>query len=100
MDTDFLKMNFGKLFLKKHGEQVFNDVSKKIMQEKLNNCNNDYVEIVFKVAFLDSFGLDEIAIEKIIKYAMSVKNINVKEIKSIHNHSIKEIQNRLQSSIK
>lgn len=97
---DFLEMNFSKLFINKHGKQLFDNISQQIRKEnRYEKGNNNYIEIVFKIAFLDFFGLDEFTIKEIIEDTMQVKKINIKEMKSIHKFSIKEIKNYLQFSI-
>ena len=56
---DFFDMNFSTLFLDKHGKEIFEKISKQITQEKIDICDNNYIEIVFKIAFLDFFGLTD-----------------------------------------
>lgn len=96
---DFFDMNFSNLFSDKHGNQIFNAISDKIMKEKSIKCDTEYVEIVFKVAFLDFLGLQDDSIKKLIEDAMLNTNINVKEIKLIHKDSIEEIQKYLQDAM-
>lgn len=96
---DFFNMNFSMLFLEKHGKQEFDNISKQILQEKTVINDNNYIEIVFKVAFLDFFGLDNNTIEKMIKDIMKCQQVNVNLIKERHKESINEIQSYLQSAM-
>lgn len=98
---DFFDMKFSTLFLEKHGKEKFNDISKRIMQEKqfVADNSNDYIEIIFKIAFLDFFGLDNDVIKKMIENIMNCHQINVEQMKKIHKNSISEIQKYLQSAM-
>lgn len=98
---DFFDMKFSTLFLEKHGKEKFNDISKRIMQEKQSvaDNSNDYIEIIFKIAFLDFFGLDNDVIKKMIENIMNCHQINVEQMKKIHKNSISEIQKYLQSAM-
>lgn len=66
---NFFNMNFSMLFLEKHGKKKFNRIHKQITKEK-NNINDNYIEVLFKVSYLDFFGLDNISINKMIKDIM------------------------------
>lgn len=96
---EFFDMNFSTLFLDKHGKEIFEKISKQITQEKPDIYDNDCIEIVFKVAFLEFFGLTDWQIGKIIEDFMKCPNINIGEIKSIHKKSISDIQRYLQSAM-
>lgn len=96
---DFFNMNFSTLFSEKHGKQEFDNISEQILREKPLTNNNNYTEVVFKVAFLDFFGLDDSTIEKMIKDIMKFPNVNIAEIKSVHKASISEIQKYLKSAM-
>lgn len=95
---DFFYMHFSELFAEKHGVQLFNDICNQIMLENSNKNDINYLEVVFKVAFLDFFGLDEDTITKLIEDTMQNQTVNIRNIKSIHKHSIKEIQKYLKSA--
>ena len=96
---DFFDMNFSTLFLDKHGKEIFEKISKQITQEKIDICDNNYIEIVFKIAFLDFFGLKDWQIKKMIEDFMKCQNVNIEKIKTIHKNSITEIQKYLQSAM-
>lgn len=98
MDIDFLKMDLNKLFLEKHGERIFDEITNQIMMENSNKDSQDSIELVFKVAFFDFIGLKESITEKLIKDTILEKDVNVKKIKSVHKSSIKEIKKYLQIS--
>lgn len=67
---DFFDMNFSTLFLEKHGKEKFDKIVKQIIQENSNEHDNNYIEILFKIAYLEFFGLDNFAIDKMIKDIM------------------------------
>lgn len=95
---DFFNMNFSELFAEKHGKQLFNDISNKILLENSNKNNPECIELVFKVAFFDYWGIDDTTTKRIIKDTMSIRDINVKAIKEVYKNSIKEIQQHLEST--
>lgn len=94
---EFFNMNFSGLFKKKHGNQLFNDISN-LIQKESSNIDNNYIELVFKIAFFDFFGMDNCTSERIIKDTMLMQNIDVKKLKITHKNSIKEIQKYLKSA--
>lgn len=96
---DFFNMNFSTLFLEKHGIKKFNQVNKQIELEMQNKYDNNYYEIIYKIAFLDFFGLQNFQIENLIKHFMNYKSININLIKKVHKKSINQIQNYLQSAL-
>ena len=98
---DFFDMKFSTLFLEKHGKDDFENINRQILQEKqlITNNINDYIEVVFKIAFLDFFGLDNDVIRKMIENIMNCHEINVEQMKRIHKNSISEIQKYLQSAM-
>jgi len=96
---DFLDMNFNELFMKKHGKKVFNQIKNQIIQECFKQVSNEYIEIVFKIAYLNFWGLSNSIIKKIIKDVLPNQQINVQEIQNIHKKSIYYIQKYLQLSI-
>lgn len=98
MDTDFFSLDFSELFLNKHGEKIYTNICNMIKNE-FNNCNNEYISIVFKVAFLCFFGLDKQGSQKLINDYYPGKNINVSEILLNHNNSISEIKKYLQNTM-
>ena len=67
---DFFDMNFSTLFLEKHGKEKFDKIVKQIIQENSNEHDNNYIEILFKIDYLEFFGLDNFAIDKMIKDIM------------------------------
>lgn len=93
---NFLNMKFSTLFVEKHGEKVFNDIRGQIELENSDKSSSDYVEIVFKLALLDFWGLKEDQIKKIFEDIMPDQKINIEKIQSIHKNSINKIQKYLQ----
>lgn len=96
---DFLNMNFNELFMKKHGKKVFNQIKKQMIQECSKKVSKEYIEIVFKIAYLSFWGLSNSIIKQIIKDVFPNQQINVQEIQNIHKKSIYYIQKYLQLSI-
>lgn len=89
---DFLDMNFSTLFEKEHGKEIFDSICMLIKEENSNNINDLYISEIFKIAFLDFWGLKEYEIENLLKDLQLSKSINVKKIKCIHNQSISKIK--------
>lgn len=96
---DFLDMNFNELFMKKHGKKVFNQIKNQIMQECFKQVSNEYIEMIFKIAYLNFWGISNMIIKQIIKDVLPNQQINVQEIQNIHKISIDNIQKYLQLSI-
>lgn len=96
---DFFNMNFSTLFLEKHGRKNFDKINKQIELERHKKCDNNYYEIIYKIAFFDFFGLTDYQTKNIIKDFMGYKNININLIKNIHRQSIIQIQVYLQSAL-
>lgn len=72
---DFLNMNFSTLFLNKHGQSIFESIRDKIVKEKSSSCNDEYIEIIFKIAFFEFWGLKNSEIDKMLKDIMRCKNL-------------------------
>ncbi len=96
---DFLNMNFNELFMKKHGKKVFNQIKNQIIQECFKQVSNEYIETIFKIAYLNFWGFSNSIIKQIIKDVLPNQQINVQEIQNIHKKSIYYIQKYLQLSI-
>lgn len=95
---DFFDMNFSKLFLERHGKLVYDKIEKQIIQENSTRYNDDYIEIIFKIAFLDFFGLNLNETKKMIEDIMPDQQVNIEEISSIHKASITKIQEYLRKA--
>ncbi len=95
---DFLNMNFSTLFLERHGKLVYDSINKQIMKENSTCYNEEYIEIIFKVAFLSFWGLAPNEIKKMIEHFMSGKQVDIGEINSIHKKSISKIQKYLREA--
>ena len=65
----------------------------------LGDNSDDYIEVVFKIAFLDFFGLDNDVIKRMIENIMNYHQVNVEQMKKIHKNSISKIQKYLQSAM-
>jgi hypothetical protein len=99
MDTDFFSLDFSELFLKKHGKNIYDNICNKIVNEINGNCNSQYISIVFKIAFLYFFGLNQKGIQKLINDYYPKQNIDIQEILLKHNNSILEINKYLQDTM-
>ena len=86
----YLDIEFSRLFKDKHSKKVFDEIVSKIKQEREEECDKNYIEAIFRVAFLGYFGLDENALNNMLE------DINCKEdisnINKIHKNSIKIIR--------
>ena len=58
-----------------NGKKVFENIRNKIVQEESSSCNDEYIEIIFKVAFLDFWRIEDFKIDKILKDIMRCKNL-------------------------
>ena len=95
---DFFDMDFSELFLKKHGEKIFNEISLLIKNEKPEKYNRDYVGDVFKVAFFSYIGLNAGQINKLVKNLYKKSKLNIQDILVSHKDSINYIKKYLQSA--
>lgn len=86
----FLDIDFSRLFKDKHGIKIYDEITKKIEKEKTSNCDNNYIEAIFRVAFLGYFGLDENALDNMLKDIECKEDIS--HINKIHKNSIKIIR--------
>ena len=88
-----LGIEFSKIFLKKHGEQVFKDITNQIKLECNNNCDLNYINIIFTIAFLTYIGVFDK--ERIHILGGISKDENIEKIKKIHRNSIFQIQKHI-----
>lgn len=91
-----LDINFRERFYKKHGEKIFKDIVKQIKREYNGNCDINYIDIIFTVAFISYFGVTDTG--KIRLLGGISKNIDIKSIQKIHKKSISIIQNYIENS--
>lgn len=96
---DFFNMNFSTLFKNKHGDEVFDKICDTIKEENIAEYSNTYISIVFKIAFLDFFGLKDLEITNLMKNTKPSYNIDIINIKKTHIKSINEIKKYLQLNI-
>lgn len=88
---DFLT-DFSKLFIEKHGPEVHNKICNNIKKEAPSKYNDEYVQIIFKIALLNYWGISDNRILDFLKNTNNINNINITDLKQIHKISIKEIQ--------
>ena len=86
---NFFDMNFSELFFEKHGKTVFNNIVKQIKEENHGIGDSKYIELVFKVAFLEFFKMENQGIKELITDAMEEKDIDIIRTKNTHKNSIK-----------
>ena len=97
---DFFKMKFCTLFLEKHGKTIFNTICKMIKEENSKQYNEKYIEIIFKISFLNFCGVEEKSIQQMLTDNVdSSIPLNIKSINILHKNSIDEIQKYLKSSM-
>lgn len=96
---DFFNMNFSTLFKNKHGDKIFGKICNMIKEENATEYSNTYIAIIFKISFLDFFGLNDVAITNLMKNTKPSYDIDIINIKKIHTKSINEIEKYLQSAI-
>lgn len=100
METDFFNMDFSELFMNKHGEIIFNNICDMIKIETTNQINNNYIPIVFKLAFLEFFELPNESIIKMMDKYYPNNEIDFNNLLSIHRNSINEIKKLLKATNK
>ena len=93
-----LGINFRETFLKKHGEQIFQDICNQIRVEYNGNCDANYIDTVFSVAFFSYFGITDISKMRLLGGIS--KDIDIKNIQKIHKKSISQIQNYIENTNK
>ncbi len=91
-----LDINFRERFYKKHGEKIFKDIVRQIKGEYNGNCDINYIDTIFTVAFISYFGVTDTG--KIRLFGSISKNIDIKSIQKIHKNSISIIQNYIENT--
>ena len=91
-----LDINFKELFLKKHGELIFKNIVNQIKVEYNGNCDTNYIDMVFSVAFISYFGVNDTS--KIRLLGGISKDIDIKNIQKIHKKSISIIHKYIENS--
>lgn len=93
---NFFDMSFADIFLEKHGKIAIDEIIKQIKKESSNKYVDDiYIEIIFKTALLEFFGLNDKEIKDLIEDFMPCQSIDIENIKSAHKYSIQSIQKYL-----
>ncbi len=87
-------INFSSLFSDKHGIEKYNIITSQILKEK-SNIDNNYIEIIFKVAFFEYFGLEDNALQNMLN-DIGCK-ITIDELKNTHKKSISMIKEYIKS---
>lgn len=96
---DFFETDFSEFFLSEYGEKIFNDITLQIKTESPENYSQDYISIVFKIAFFDYIGFTAKQIKKLLNEIYKDNKINVENTLLIHKTSITEIKKHLQYDI-
>lgn len=85
-------IGFSAIFLKKHGKDVFKEITNQIQSENVNEYSKEYVDIIFTIAFLTCFGVSDKKVIYTLGKIPPNKDINIKEMKEKHRKSISKIQ--------
>ena len=93
-----LDINIRERFYKKHGEKIFKEIVKQIEEEYNGNCDINYIETIFTVAFISYFGVTDTS--KIRLLAGISKDMDIKSIQKVHKRSISVIQKYIEDSNK
>ena len=96
----FFDMDFNKLFLDKHGKEQFNEIVKQINLEGKGISENNYIELIFKIAFLDFFRMADQEIQALIVDFTEYQDIDIRKVKNIYQKSIQQIQEHLKNNMK
>ena len=86
----YLDIEFSKLFRDKHGLKVYNEITSMIKQEKAIDYDENYIETIFRIAFLGYFGLDDEALNNMLKDINC--NEDISSFNRIHKNSIETIR--------
>lgn len=86
----YLDIEFSKLFKDKHGDKIFDDINSKIKAERVEECDYNYIEAIYRVAFLGYFGLDNKALNNMLK-DIDCKD-DIEKINKLHKETIKIIR--------
>jgi len=93
-----LGIEFSKIFLEKHGELVFKDITNQIKSESDNNCDSNYINAIFTIAFLTYIGVFDKKRIYILGGIPKDKNIDIEKIKKVHKKSISQIQKYIKNN--
>uniref|UniRef100_UPI003FEFB428 hypothetical protein n=1 Tax=Candidatus Merdicola sp. TaxID=3085652 RepID=UPI003FEFB428 len=91
-----LGIEFSKIFLKKHGNRAFKNITNQIKSECGNNCNSNYINAIFTIAFLTYIGVFDK--KRICILGGISKDENIEDLKKIHKNSIFQIQKYIQAT--
>ena len=92
-----LDINFRERFYKKHAEKIFKEIVKQIEEEYNGNCDINYIDTIFTVAFISYFGVTDTI--KIRLLGGISKDVDIKNIQNIHKTSINRIQQFIKITI-
>ena len=89
----FKDVKFSRLFEDRHGKEIFEHIVSLIEKERIEECNGDYIEAIFKVAFMKYFGLDNEELDKMLEHIKCSHCIEI--INELHEVSIRTIQKHI-----
>ena len=93
-----LDINFRERFYKKHGEKIFKDIVKQIEGEYNSNCDINYIDIIFTVAFISYFGVTDTSKIRLLGGISKDRYIDINQIQKTHKKSILQIQEYIQET--
>lgn len=89
-----LKEKFVKLFIKKHGMEIFKDIRDDIIKEYRRDATDEYIATIFNIAYTKYIGIDENKMKNFMEEILGQKNISSSEILNVlntHDKSINKI---------
>lgn len=93
-----LGIEFSKIFHEKHGEKIFQNIVDQIKKERIDNFSQDYIDIIFTIAFLTYFGVFDTKTIYSLGGISKNANIDINEVQKIHKNSISLIKKYIQET--
>lgn len=82
------------LFIDKHGKDLYDNIINQIEKEKDTTIDNEYIDLIFNIAFLDFIGVKRKVINKMYQ------NKDINRILKVHRSSMNMIEKRLASVLR
>lgn len=81
------------LFIDKHGKDLYDNIINQIEKEKDTTLDNEYIDLIFNIAFFDFIGVKRKVINKMYQ------NKDINRILKVHKSSINMIEKKLDSGL-